>query len=128
MPARSTPSPELPLVIVVDDDPAVRSSLQFALELEGFAVETLDCGEALLTRDLPERDACLVLDERMPGIGGLAALARLRGRQVALPALLITSNPKRAVRQAAAAAGVPIVEKPLVGDALSGWIRAALRG
>ncbi|WP_334162932.1 response regulator transcription factor [Phenylobacterium sp.] len=120
------PSAARPLVIIVDDDPAVRSSLAFSLELEGFQVDSCESGEALLLRELPDRHTCLVVDERLPGISGLQALAQLRGRQVGLPALLITSNPKPATREAAAAAGVPIVEKPLLCDALSGSIRAAL--
>ena len=120
------PSAARPLVIIVDDDPAVRSSLTFSLELEGFQVDSCESGEALLLRNLPDHHTCLVVDERLPGISGLQALAQLRGRQVGLPALLITSNPKPATREAAAAAGVPIVEKPLLCDALSGSIRAAL--
>ena len=120
------PSAAHPLVVIVDDDPAVRSSLAFSLELEGFQVEACESGEALLLRKLPDQHTCLVIDERLPGITGLQALAQLRGRQVGLPALLITSNPKPATRAAAAAAGVPIVEKPLLCDALSGSIRAAL--
>ena len=43
-----------------------------------------------------------------------------------LPAILITSHPKPDLRAAAAAAGVPIVEKPLIGDALMTSIRRAL--
>jgi len=122
------PTAARPLVIIVDDDPAVRSSLAFSLELEGFQVDACESGEALLLRNLPDAHACLVIDERLPGISGLQALAQLRGRKVNLPALLITSNPKPATRAAAAAAGVPIVEKPLLCDALSGSIRAALAG
>ncbi|WP_374470027.1 response regulator transcription factor [Phenylobacterium sp.] len=124
---RPPPSPESPLVIIVDDDPAVRGALAFALELDGFQVDAFGTGEELLSRELPDHDTCLVLDERLPGIGGLEALARLRGRAVGLPALLITSNPKAATRRAAAAAGVLIVEKPLICDELTGSIRAALR-
>jgi DNA-binding response OmpR family regulator len=80
-----------------------------------------------LDRDLPGHDTCLVLDERLPGMGGLQVLGELRRRKIATPALLITSNPKPATRLAAAAAGVTIVEKPLLCDALTAAIRAALR-
>lgn len=126
MSSRRLPSVSHPLVILVDDDPAVRSALKFSLELEGYQVETCASGEALLAHHLPDHDACLVIDERLPGIGGLQALDELRRRNVSLPAVLITSNPKGILRQAAAAAGVPIVEKPLLGDGLSGMIREAL--
>jgi FixJ family two-component response regulator len=126
MASPAVPSRTHPLVVVVDDDAALRHALTFSLELEGFQVEGCDSGEALLARALPDRDTCLVIDERLPGVSGLQALRKLRARAVALPAVLITSNPKAALRQAAAAAGVPIVEKPLLGDALLGSIRAAL--
>ena len=62
----------------------------------------------------------------MPGIGGLEALRTLRARNVSLPALLITTNPNAPLRRAAKAAGVPIVEKPLICDALVQSIREAL--
>jgi CheY-like chemotaxis protein len=61
-------------------------------------------------------------------MSGLDALARLRARNVTAPAILITSNPQRALRDAARSAGVPIVEKPLLGDALVGDIRRAFAG
>ena len=117
-----------PLVVIVDDDAAVRAALEFTLELEGFDVVSCSSGEALLLRDLPTRRACLLIDERLPGISGLDALAQLRRRDVTLPAILMTSHPNPAVRAAAKAAGTPILEKPLIGDALSNAIRAALFG
>jgi FixJ family two-component response regulator len=115
-----------PLVIVTDDDDAVRASLKFALETEGFRVETWASGEALLAQDLPADRACLVIDERLPGIGGLATVDRLRARGVRLPAMLITTNPGRDLRRTAAATGVPIIEKPLLTGALLDAIRHAL--
>jgi FixJ family two-component response regulator len=67
-----------------------------------------------------------VLDERLSGMSGLQALAALRKRAVTLPAILITSHPQPQLRNAAKAASVPIVEKPLIGDALLTAIRIAL--
>ncbi|WP_296595373.1 response regulator [Phenylobacterium sp.] len=115
-----------PLVFVVDDDLAVRRALEFALDLEGFAVETYESGEALLLREPPNGPTCLVLDERLPGITGLGALNQLRQREVNLPAILITTHPGPALRAAAAKAGVPILEKPVLGDTLVAAINAAL--
>lgn len=115
------------LILIVDDDTAVRASLAFSLELEGFRVRTFATAEALLIGELPGDNACLLLDERLPGVSGLDALAQLRSRHVALPALLMTSNPSPALRAAARAAAVPIIEKPLLGEALTIAIRAALR-
>jgi len=116
-----------PTVFVVDDDAAVRRALAFALDLDGFEVETFDSGEALLLRAPPSRPGCLVLDERLPGTSGLDTLRQLRARHVDLPAILITSHPNAAFRAAAAVAGAPILEKPLFGETLVAAIEEALR-
>ena len=105
-------------VYVVDDDAAVRRALAFTLDLEGFAVETFESGEALLLRDRPQGPGCLVLDERLPGASGLDTLRQLRARQIDLPAILVTSHPKPLFREAAAQAGAPILEKPLESETL----------
>ena len=107
-----------PVVIVVDDDPAVRNSLRFSLEIEGFAVRDYPGGMELLNdRELP-RGGCLVIDQNLPGMTGLDVVARLRDRHVSVPAILITSYPTATVSERAARAGVPIVEKPLLGNTL----------
>lgn len=118
---------EYPRVFIVDDDHAVRLALEFALELQGFDVESCESGEALLLQTLPDWGACLVLDERLPGLSGLATLKHLRIREVLLPAILMTSHPNLALRTAARTAGVPILEKPIFGDALAVAIRSALQ-
>src|SRR5687768_12779507 len=118
--------PRRPTVFVVDDDAAVRRALAFALDLEGFEVETFESGEALLLRSPSLAADCLVLDERLPGASGLDTLRQLRTRRVDLPAILITSHPNAALRAAAAGAGAPILEKPLLGDALITAIHEAL--
>jgi FixJ family two-component response regulator len=116
-----------PKILLVDDDPAIRASLAFSLELEGFLIETFDCGEDLVAKpDFPPV-GCLVLDYRLPGMDGLAALRALRARGIALPAVLITSGPSRTVRNAAGEAGVAIVEKPLLCDALTSAVNAGVR-
>src|SRR5215472_11937364 len=102
-----------PTVLVIDDDPGVRSSLKFALEVEGFAVRTYPTGSDLLNdEDMPE-SSCVVADYHLPGMNGLDLLARLRARKVSLPAILITTDPSAAIRHRAASAGVRLVEKPL---------------
>lgn len=113
-------------VVVIDDDPAVLGALKFALELEGFLVSAYRSGaEVLAHPDLPEA-GCLVIDFRLPDMDGLHLLAALRDRAVRLPAVLITSNPSPGLRRRASAVDVPIVEKPLLGNALLDAIRLAL--
>jgi FixJ family two-component response regulator len=57
---------------------------------------------------------------------GLELIGRLRDRNIAAPAILIISHPSMALSTRAANAGVPLVEKPLLGDTLLESIRAAL--
>jgi FixJ family two-component response regulator len=115
-----------PVIYVVDDDAAVRRALEFALDLAGFAVETYESGEALLLGIRPRAPGCLVLDERLPGVTGIETLRQLRARKVDLPAILVTSHPKAAFREAAAKAGAPILEKPLEGETLIAAINQLL--
>jgi FixJ family two-component response regulator len=113
-------------VLVVEDDPAVRYSLQFSLEAEGYSVRLFaDAGSLLADPDLPER-GCIVADYLLPDGNGLDLIRMLRVRGVRLPAILLTSNPSMALRRDAVAADVPIVEKPLLGNALSEEIGAAI--
>jgi FixJ family two-component response regulator len=94
-----------PVVLLVDDDPAVRSSIAFALEIEGFAVAAFESAEALFKVEQAPQHACIVLDHRLPGVDGLALLAALRARGDAAPAIIITSNPVAAVRNIASGEG-----------------------
>ncbi len=117
-----------PLVAVIDDDPAVRNSLKFSLELEGFSVTTYRDGtSALVGPDMQQTD-CLIIDYKMPDMNGLDLLRRLRALNIGVPAILITTNPSRSLYHMAKLAGVPIVEKPLLGNALNERVRSALRG
>ena len=115
-------------VVVVDDDPAVLGALKFALELEGFSVADYRSGSELLAQSELPQAGCLVIDFRLPDMNGLDLLAALRRSGVTLPAILITTNPSALIRANAAAAQVPIVEKPLLGNALVDGIRGALAG
>jgi two-component system, LuxR family, response regulator FixJ len=114
-----------PLVIVVDDDPAVCGSLKFSLELEGFSVRTYGSGSDLLHADDFETCKCFVIDQRMPAMTGMELIAKLRDQRILTPAILIISHPSAALSARAATAGVPIVEKPLLGNTLLDRIREA---
>jgi two-component system response regulator FixJ len=115
------------VVLVIDDDPAVRSSLKFSLEVEGFAVRVYSGAHELLSDEanLPAK-SCLLVDYYMPTMNGLELLARLRDRGVSIPAVVITGHPNRKLRERIAAAGVPLIEKPFLGNILTDRIREAL--
>jgi two-component system, LuxR family, response regulator FixJ len=124
--SHAAPPEQRPLVIIVDDDRAVRSSLRFSLEIEGYAVRTYCDSDELLNGSDLGASSCLVVDHNLPGMNGLEAIAQLRQRRVLVPAILITTHPSAAVRERAAKAAVPIVEKPFLENALLDQIEAAL--
>lgn len=115
-------------VYIVDDDEAVAHALQFALELEGFDIETFSSGEELLERPTLSSKGCLVLDYNLPGKNGLDTIDELRARGVELPAILITSLPSLTLSWRATTSGVVIVKKPLLSDELVLALKTALSG
>ena len=115
------------VILVVDDDAALRASLAFILGVEGYSVRAYANGRELLEdADLPAA-GCLVVDQRLPDIGGLQLIETMRDRDVQLPAILITTHPTPALRRRAEAAKVPIVEKPLITGTLFQRIGAAFK-
>jgi two-component system response regulator FixJ len=107
-----------PVVAVIDDDVAVRGSLKFALEIEGYSVRTYARGADLLDDGNLAECSCFIVDQKLPGMTGLELIATMRQRHIEAPMILITSDPTIIVRERAAREGVPIVEKPLLGNAL----------
>lgn len=115
------------LVLVVDDDLAVRESLKFALEVEGLEIHALGSGAELLAHPHLSRARCLVLDYGMPVMDGFAVLAQLRALNYGVPVILITGNVTDALCRRAAMAGVRhVIEKPLLDGALFEGIREVL--
>lgn len=111
------------VIAIVDDDPAVRNSLQFALEVEGFGVRVYPGPQAMLDDGRLGDLSCIVVDQNMPVMSGLELIARLRDRSVRVPVILITGQPSAVLSLRARNAGVPIVEKPLLGNTLVDQIR-----
>lgn len=112
------------MLALVDDDPAVRHALSFAFETAGIAVATFADAEAALGASDQASWQCLVLDQKLPGMSGLDLLDRLRARGVSAPTILITTHPSLDTRRRASAAGVEIIEKPLLDNQLSQKVRA----
>ena len=122
MPQQELAAP-IPLIAVVDDDPAVCNSLKFSLELEGFAVRAYRSGQEFLASGNFRDCKCFIIDQRMPGMSGMEVIAELRGRKVSTPAILIISQPNKVLSARAAEAHIPIIEKPLLSNALVEKIR-----
>lgn len=117
-----------PTLAVVDDDPAVRHALSFAFETAGIAVATFADAESALAAPWQRSWRCLVLDHKLPRMTGMDLLARLRTAGVTAPAILITTHPSRETRTLAIAAGVEIIEKPLLDNQLALKVRELMDG
>jgi len=117
-----------PTILVVDDEPGVRSSLSGVLRDEGYSVEAVSSGEACLERVTRGPVDLIVLDVWLPGMDGLATLARLRERQVDSQVVLISGhgNIESAVR-AIKLGAFDFVEKPLSLEKTVLVVRNALR-
>lgn len=119
------PRQRRPLVAVVDDDPAVASSLEFALVVEGYRVNAYLSASDYIQRQRSHVD-CLIVDYKLDGMDGIAFIEELERRGALPPPLMIAANPSRRCRQWAAAAGVPLVEKPLLDSTLTDRIRSLI--
>ena len=96
-------------VLVVDDDPTLRSMLMLLLEREGFepaAAGDVDQALSLLAGVTVE---AVVTDLIMPGRSGLVLLAELRGRHPTVPAIAMTGSDSPALREAALVLGARVV-------------------
>jgi two-component system nitrogen regulation response regulator NtrX len=117
-----------PTILIVDDEPGVRTALTGVLRDEGYTVESVSSGEACLDRVTRGAVDLIVLDVWLPGMDGLATLARLRERQVDAQVVLISGhgNIESAVR-AIKMGAFDFVEKPLSLEKTVLVVRNALR-
>lgn len=100
-------------VFVVDDDDAVRDSLQTLLELQSFNVRTFETCQEFL-RSGPSDPACLVLDIHLPGMSGFDLMEAMKRARRSLPTILITGRCDNSIRDRAKALGVvALLEKPV---------------
>src|SRR6187431_3112237 len=117
-----------PTILIVDDEPGVRSSLSGVLRDEGYSVEAVSTGEACLDRLTRGPIDLIVLDVWMPGMDGLATLAKLRERQVDTQVVLISGHGSiESAVKAIKLGAFDFVEKPLSIDKTLHVVRNALR-
>ncbi len=115
-------------VFVIDDDPAVRALMQTIFEADGYRVRCFADCESFLRAAESDADACLLLDEHLPGMSGFALLEVLAAAGRHLPAIMITGqgDVKMAVR--AMHAGVAdFIEKPAGAADLRRCVARALK-
>jgi two-component system response regulator FixJ len=115
-------------VYVIDDDAAMRDSLNFLLDAAGFDVTLFDTAAKFLNV-LPSLDfGCVVSDVRMPGIDGIELLKRAKALNSQFPIVIITGHGDVPLAVEAMKLGaVDFLEKPFEDDRLIAMIDAAIR-
>jgi len=116
-----------PIAFIVDDDEAVRDSLALLLKASGLASRCYSSAEDFLANFDQSEYGCLVLDIRMPGMGGLELQSVLQQRNIALPIIFITAHGDipmavEAVRHGA----VDFIQKPFDDQTLVTKVSEAL--
>ena len=102
-----------PLIAVVDDDDALRNSLDDLLQSVGFRVQGFASAEAFLQAQPAPETACLLLDVRLPGMNGLELQRQLGGMHWRIPIIFVTAYADDDVRAHALAAGaIAVLSKP----------------
>jgi FixJ family two-component response regulator len=119
--------PKKGTVYVVDDDEAVRDSLQWLLEGKDYRVKCFDSAEAFLARFDPREVACLIVDIRMEGMSGLDLQDRLLERKSPLPVVFITGHGDVPMAVTTMKKGaVDFIEKPFQENALVSLVERML--
>ena len=117
-----------PMILVVDDEPAVREALERALRLDGYTVGLAEDGDSALKAIAEVSPDVVVLDILMPGLDGLEVCRLLRAAGNDLPILMLTARDAVSDRVAGLDAGADdYLVKPFALEELRARIRALLR-
>ena len=123
--ARAVPTAQL--VVVIDDDPSVRSSLKFLLSTVGLQAATFDSADGFLHTNFPDVPSCLVLDVRLPGLSGLDFQRELAARNICIPIIFLTGHGDIPMSVRAMKAGaIEFLTKPFRDQDLLDAVRVAL--
>jgi two-component system response regulator FixJ len=115
-------------VYVIDDDEAMRDSLNFLLDSAGFGVTLFDDAQAFLDALPGLAFGCIVSDVRMPGLDGIELLKRMKAQQSPFPILIMTGHGDVPLAVEAMKLGaVDFLEKPFDDERLTSMIEATIR-
>jgi FixJ family two-component response regulator len=119
--------PRVQLISIVDDDDALRNSLDDLIRSIGFRTQGFPSAEAFLSSNQACDTACLILDVRMPGMNGLELQRKMVAANWQIPIIFITSHADDGARARALEAGaVAFLYKPFREEELLNAIDAAL--
>jgi FixJ family two-component response regulator len=121
------PNREEPVVLVVDDDEAMREALRSLLRSVGLRVEMFRSAAAFFQADLPTAPTCILLDVRLPGQSGLELQAELIREDIHIPIIFMTGHGDVPMTVKALKAGaIDFLEKPFRDQDLLDAISAAI--
>ncbi len=104
-----------PTVYLIDDDPGIRDAMSLLLGLKNMRVQVFANAEDFLADDRPQTNACILLDIRLPGMGGLQLQHTLMSSGNATPVIIMTANPNVAASRMAFKSGaVDFLSKPVL--------------
>ena len=107
------------LISIVDDDESIRKGLGRLLRSVGFEVNGFESAEAFLDSADLQRSSCLILDLRVPGMGGLELQRRLAAGHSQIPIIFLTAHSDELARaQALKAGAIDFVSKPFNEESL----------
>lgn len=120
--------PADPIVFVVDDEASSRNVIAEMVKSMSLPVESYDSAEAFLATYRNQRPACIVTDQRMPGMSGIDLIEKLQEQDLTIPVIVVTAFPDtqstvRAVRGGA----ISLIEKPCRREKLWTMIVEAIR-
>jgi FixJ family two-component response regulator len=120
--------PRIPLISIVDDDDALRNSLDDLIRSMGFRTQGFPSAEAFLNSHQVHETACLILDVRMPGMNGLDLQRQMFAANWRIPIIFITSHADDSARARALESGaLAFLYKPFREQELLNAIDAALK-
>src|SRR5688500_12160580 len=115
-------------LLVVDDDDAIRATLERSLTAEGYAVDVAADGNEALRMARDRTPDLVVLDLMLPGLSGLDVCRRLRAAEQQLPILLLTARDAVADRVTGLESGADdYLVKPFAFEELLARVRVCLR-
>jgi len=116
-----------PIVYVIDDDDAVRQSLEFLLKTAGISARSFESAKAFLEVMPQIHSGCVITDVRMPEITGIDLLHQIKESKRDIPVIVITGHGDIALAVEAMKVGaIDFLEKPFDDDLLLAAVRAAL--
>jgi FixJ family two-component response regulator len=116
----------IPLISVVDDDRSIVEATVSLLESVGYAAAGFVSAQDFLNSPQLRSTACLILDVRMPGMGGLELQRRLAAENVRTPIIFITADGEQEISSALRGGAVAVLRKPFKQESLVGTLRSVL--